>query len=66
MAANEIFRNIADGKMIHYLDIGEVFINPDGTISAEIMPDFLHLTPAGYKLWADAIEQKVAELMGEK
>lgn len=66
MAANEIFRGIADGKMIHYLDIGRVFMNPDGTISAEIMPDFLHLTPAGYRLWADAMEEKVAELMGKK
>ena len=65
MAANRIFRNIADGKMIHYLDIGEVFMNPDGTISPEIMPDFLHLTPDGYKLWADAIEDNIAELMGE-
>jgi lysophospholipase L1-like esterase len=66
MAANEIFSKIADDRMVYYLDIGDVFMNPDGTISPEIMPDFLHLTPAGYKLWADAMEEKVAELMGEK
>ncbi len=66
IAANELFMRIADGKMIHYLDIGEVFTNADGTLSPEIMPDYLHLTPRGYRMWAEAIEPKVAELMGEK
>ena len=31
----------------------------------EIMPDYLHLTPNGYQIWADAIEDKVKELLGE-
>lgn len=65
-AANEVFMELADGRMIHYLDIGDVFINDDGTISAEIMPDYLHLSPAGYRLWAGAIEDDVARLLGEK
>jgi beta-glucosidase len=30
------------------------------------MPDLLHLTEKGYTIWADSIEAKVAELMGEK
>ena len=29
------------------------------------MPDFLHLTPKGYQIWADAIEGKLKELLGE-
>jgi len=51
---------------VHYLDIGAGFIEKDGTISKEIMPDFLHLTPKGYELWAHAIEPKVHALLGEK
>ena len=51
--------------MIYYLDIGRVFLGDDGKISPEIMPDFLHLSETGYKLWAEAIEFKVAELMEE-
>ena len=66
MAANAIFRKVADGRMIRYLDIGDRFTNQDGTISKDIMPDFLHLGPRGYRLWAEAIEPVVKDLMGEK
>ena len=64
--ANKIASKIADGKMIYYLDIGEKFLEPDKSISNEIMPDFLHLTPNGYEIWAKAIEPSVVKLMGEK
>jgi lysophospholipase L1-like esterase len=30
------------------------------------MPDYLHLSPAGYEIWAKSIEPSVAQLMGEK
>ena len=63
--ASAIASEIADGRMIHFLDIGAAFLGPDKTLSKEIMPDFLHLTPAGYKIWADAIEPKLSELMGD-
>jgi lysophospholipase L1-like esterase len=29
------------------------------------MPDYLHLTPEGYKRWADAIEPDITKLLGE-
>jgi len=64
--ASELASKIADGKMIHYLDIGPKFLEPDKSLSKEIMPDYLHLTPKGYKIWAEAIEPKLKELMGEK
>lgn len=64
--ASAIASEIADGRMVHTLDIGDAFLGPDKTLSKEIMPDFLHLTPAGYKIWADAIEPKLSELMGDK
>ena len=66
MAANTIFQKVADGRMIRYLDIGNRFTNRGGTISKEIMPDFDHLSPWGYGLWAEAIEPVVKDLMGEK
>jgi len=66
IAANTIFQKVADGRMIRYLDIGDRFTNRDGTVSKEIMPDFLHLSPRGYGLWAEAIEPVVKDLMGEK
>ena len=64
--ANEIIKNLADNKMVYYLDIGPKFLAADGTLSKEVMPDLLHLNEASYRTWAESIEPKVKELMGEK
>lgn len=63
--ASELASRAADGKTVHYVDIGAKFLEPDGTLSREIMPDALHLSPRGYRIWAEAIEPKIKELMGE-
>ena len=63
---SELASKLADGKMVYYMDIGKEFLGPDGVLSKEIMPDFLHLTPKGYEIWAKAIEAKLTELLGEK
>ena len=60
---NEIIAKLDDGKNVFFLDIGAKFMQPDGSLTKEIMPDFLHLSPAGYQIWADAIGPKLAELM---
>ena len=64
--ASEIAAMLADGRMIHFMDIGAHFLKPDGTLTEDIMPDFLHLTPLGYQIWAIAIEGKLRELLGER
>jgi len=64
--SNEIVAKLADGKMVRYLDIGKSFLSPNGDLTREIMPDLLHLSPQGYKIWAEAIEPVVAEVVGEK
>lgn len=61
---NKQISELADWESVHYMDIGHVFLEEDGSLSKKIMPDFLHLTEEGYKRWAEAIEPKVAELMG--
>jgi lysophospholipase L1-like esterase len=60
---NKMIAKLDDGKNIHFLDIGDKFLQPDGGISKDIMHDFLHLTEAGYQIWADAISPKLASLM---
>ena len=62
-AINEHLAHLADGKKVYYQDIGKAFLQPDGTLTKEIMPDLLHLSPKGYQIWADSIKDKVAELM---
>lgn len=64
--ASKIASQLADGKNVFYLDIGPKFLAEDATLSKEIMPDLLHLSPKGYQIWAESIEPQVAELMGEK
>lgn len=60
---NQIIQKLDDGKNVFYLDIGHRFLEEDGRLSATIMPDYLHLTPKGYEIWAEAIEPKLAELL---
>lgn len=62
--ASLLASKIADGKMIYYLDINNKFLTTDGFLSMKIMPDYLHPNEEGYRIWAEAIEPKVAELMG--
>ncbi len=66
LQVNQAIRKLDDGDFVRYLDIGHRFIEKDGTLSREIMPDFLHLSPRGYEIWAESIEDLLAELMGER
>jgi len=63
--ANAIFKKLADGNDVHYLDIGAKFLEPDGTLTRKIMPDLLHLSVEGYTIWAESIEPTLKKLMGE-
>lgn len=63
--ANAIFSKLDDGKHVHYLDIGPKFLEKDGTLTREIMPDLLHLSEKGYSIWAESIESELAKLLGE-
>ena len=63
-SASELFAKCADGKQVFYLDIGPKFLTEKGLLPKETMPDFLHLSPAGYDIWASSIEARVKELVG--
>jgi N-acetylglucosamine-6-sulfatase len=54
---------LADNKQVFFMDIGDAFLTPDGTLTPEIMPDGLHPNLRGYRIWADAISGRVKELM---
>jgi len=64
--ANEKIAKLADNKNVFYLDIGPKFTADDGTLSKDVMPDLLHLNEKSYRTWAESIEPKVKELLGEK
>jgi lysophospholipase L1-like esterase len=61
---NKIIAKLDDGgKTVKFLDIGEKFLEKDGTLSKEVMPDFLHLSAKGYEIWADAITPTLKEML---
>lgn len=45
--------------------IGDLFLDGEGNLSEEIMPDFLHPGAKGYEIWAEAIEPMVMEGLGD-
>lgn len=48
---------------MHYLYFGDLYATPDGAVPAPLMPDHLHLSPEGYRRWADSLQPVWAELL---
>ncbi len=61
---NSVISQFHDGNRIHYLNIRNRFLTKDGQVTRAIMPDYLHLSAKGYRIWAEAIRAKVAQLSG--
>jgi len=60
---NETIAKLDDGKFVFYKDIGDKFLDKDGTLDKKIMPDLLHLSAAGYEIWASAVKEDIAKLL---
>jgi lysophospholipase L1-like esterase len=60
---NSIISMLDDGKSVKYVDIGDKFLEADGTLPKSIMPDGLHPNSKGYEVWAEAIAPTVQEMM---
>ncbi|MDI9635042.1 GDSL-type esterase/lipase family protein [Kamptonema cortianum] len=63
--ATDMFKDVADGKQVHFLDIGKHFVRSTGTLRTHLMPDRLHLSPDGYQIWAKAMKPTLLELLEE-
>ena len=62
---NGIISKLNGTHNVTFLDIGPKFLTPEGLITQDIMPGFLHPNEKGYRIWAEAIEPTVKKLMGE-
>jgi beta-glucosidase len=65
LQVNQALARLDDGSHIFYFDLGSQFIENDGSISKSIMPDYLHPNEAGYRIWANATEPKLKQLLGK-
>jgi lysophospholipase L1-like esterase len=62
-AINAIVADLDDGKTVFYKDIGKQFLDKQGGLPVEIMPDYLHLSPKGYDIWGRAIKGDIQKLL---
>ena len=65
--ANRIIAKLHDGKYVHYLDIGDKFLDAQGNFLPGVFrPDNLHPAAPGYDIWGAAVKDKLAELLGQR
>lgn len=62
---NDRLRGFADGRHLFYLDLGHLFLDRDGRLKRDLMPDLLHPNEQGYQVWADGMEAQLKALLGE-
>ncbi|MBL8890380.1 MAG: sulfatase-like hydrolase/transferase [Planctomycetaceae bacterium] len=62
VAINQYLSTFADDETVFYRDLSGIFLQEDGTLSRDIMPDLLHLNEAGYQRWAEALVPILQEL----
>ena len=63
-AASPLLKHLADTyAQVEFLNINDVFLGADEILSEDIMPDLLHPGREGYRLWAEAIEPYVANVL---
>lgn len=63
---NELLSQLSNWKEVFFLDIGDKFLNPDGSADKEILRDGLHLSERGYEIWADNMTPYLQKLLEGK
>jgi beta-glucosidase len=56
---------VVDNEWVYFLDIDAQFLDKNGALGRDVMPDYLHLSEKGYAIWAAAMEPTIKTLMGE-
>jgi len=64
VAVNAIISKFDDGTKTRYLGLWDQFLQPDGSISREVMKDGLHPTPYGYQILAKNMDPLLCAMMG--
>lgn len=60
---NLALARLADGFAIKFFDPSAEFLDANGAISRDIMPDLLHLSPRGYARWAEVLRWPLNTLL---
>jgi len=60
---NQMIRSLADGSEVFYANVNRVFMDGQGQLHSDIMPDLLHPNAEGYERLAEALKPLVQSLM---
>ena len=60
---NQELVKLGDNQAVFYLDMAPKLLSPDGSATADILRDGLHLSPKGYQVWADSLLPVVQALL---
>ena len=52
---NEQLRRLADGERVLWVNFGRELLEPDGTLTKETSPDFVHPGEKGYVIWTETL-----------
>jgi lysophospholipase L1-like esterase len=63
VALDKMVATLGDGQHVFFHDYGPRFLGADGKLSAELQPDFLHLSEKGYRIWAAAMRPDIEQLL---
>ncbi len=63
---NKVISQLGTRSHVTYLDIKDQLLESDGTLSQEVMPDFLHLSDEGYRRCTEAILPWVSARVGSE
>ena len=62
-AINQQLPPLAEDPAVFHLDINDRFLNADGELLKESMPDLLHPNREGYEIWMDAVKPTVQRML---
>jgi len=62
-AVNRLIAPIANNRTVFFMNIGDRFVDAQGNLKTDLMPDQLHPNAAGYQLWMEAVKPTLSKLM---
>ena len=64
-AVNAIIKGYADGDKVIWCDFNAKMLEPDGTLTRDMMPDLLHPLEKGYRIWRAAVEPHMRAIVSD-
>lgn len=64
-AVTEQIARLADHRQVFFLDLRSLYLDPEGRVRRDLMPDLLHPNEEGYRRWAVGMEGTLKQLLKE-